>query len=123
MEVPSGWENGGGFYGTFDGVNLVVEFGDEAGSPVAKFEFSWVRSFRYISEASLDDERDRYDVLDPLLAELPLPDEGNPSNDYHGDMPQARKGPPRLFRLFHYEAGLIEVVASDWTRLTDTPSP
>jgi len=45
--------------------------------------------------------------------ELPLPDARNPSNDYYGDIPGGKKGPPRLFRVFHYKAGLFEVVASD----------
>lgn len=52
--------------------------------------------------------------MDALLSELPLPDAKNPSSDYYSNVPDAGKGPPRLFRLFHYKTGLIEVVASDW---------
>jgi hypothetical protein len=114
VEVPSGWENGGGFYIRFDGVGLNVDFGDEDHHPRISFRFDWVRSFRYISEATYEDERDRFDVMDALLSEVPLPDPNNPSGDYYGGHPEAGKGSPRLFRIFHYKAGLIEVVASDW---------
>ena len=113
MEVPTGWENGGDLYARFDGLNLIVEFGEGDRAEVG-IRFKWVRSFRYVSEATYDGERDDVDVMDALLTELALPDEHNPSNDYYGDVPEAGKGPPRLFRVFHYKAGLIEVVASDW---------
>ena len=114
VEVPSGWENGGGFDIRSDGIGLDVDFGDGGDSPQISFRFDWVRSFRYVSEATCDPERDRFDVGDALLSELSLPDRNNPSSDYYGDLPEAGKGPPRLFRLFHYKAGLIEVVASNW---------
>jgi hypothetical protein len=114
VEVPAGWENGGDFFIRFDGLNLTVAFGDEEASPQLRFGFGWVRSFRFLSEASYDNERDRVDMTDALLSELRLPDPNNPSNDYYGDPPGSGKGPPRLFRLFHYKAGLVEVVASNW---------
>ena len=114
VEVPAGYENGGDFSARFDGISLEVAFGDDEASPCISLGFSWVRSFRYVSEASYDNERDRVDVMDALLTELRLPDPNNPSNDYYGDVPVAGKRPPRLFRLFHYKAGLFEVVASDW---------
>ena len=113
IEVPEGWENGGDLRAQFDAVDLLVTFGD-GDRPEVTIRFEWVRSFRYVSEASYDRARDRVDVLDALLTELPLPHEHNPSNDYYGDVPEAGKGPPRLFRVFHYKAGFIEVVASAW---------
>lgn len=113
IEVPAEWENGGDFQAVFDGVGLVVTFGDSK-APVCTFHFDWVRSFRYVSEATRGDSRDRVPVDDALLSELPLPDPKNPSSDDYGSNPEIGKGPPRLFRLFHYKAGLIEVAASDW---------
>ena len=114
VEVPAAYDNGGDFFTRSDGINLTVAFGDDEDTPSTSFRFSWVRSFRFISEASFDYDRDRVGAMDALLSELRLPDPNNPSNDYYGDVPQAGKGPPRLFRLFHHKAGLIEVVASDW---------
>ena len=52
VEVPSGYENGGDFSAIFDGISLNVAFGEDEESPCISFEFNWVRSFRYISEAS-----------------------------------------------------------------------
>ncbi len=117
VEMPVGWENGGDFHVIFDGFKLGVSFGaslDLGGPAALSFSFNWVRSFRFLSEATYDEERDRLDIRGALLSELSLPDSRNPSSDYYGDKPEAGKGPPRLFRLFHYKAGLIEVVASDW---------
>ena len=113
VEVPAGWENSGDLYARFDGIGLDASFG-EGDRPIISFRFDWVRSFRYVSEATYGEERDRLDVMDALLSELPLPDSRNPSSDYYGSNPDIGKGPPRLFRVFHYKAGFIEVVASDW---------
>jgi len=113
VEVPDGWENCGNLYANFDGLNLKVEFGDEAGSPAVAVQFGWVRSFRYISEATYEPERNSVKSTSPLVVERPLPDARNPSNDYYGDILGGKKRPPRLFRVFHYKAGLFEVVASD----------
>lgn len=117
IEVPAGYENGGDFAASFDGLGLDVQFGeglDSGNPPQLAFKFDWVRSFRFVSEASYDEERDGVAGMAALLSELTLPDARNPSGDYYGDRPDAGKGAPRLFRLFHYKAGLIEVVASDW---------
>jgi hypothetical protein len=115
VEVPAGWENSGDFHATFDGTKLEVGFGeglDLATPPALNFSFNWVRSFRFLSEATYDEERDRLEVPGALLSELPLPDSNNPASDYYGNNRDIGKGPPRLFRLFHHKAGLIDVVAS-----------
>src|SRR5687767_5235914 len=108
VEVPAGWENGGSFYATFDGSDLHLGFGDDAERPEVALSFTWVRSFRYVSEATYDPGPGEGDPTDALLSELSLPDESNPSHDHYGDVPEAGKGPPRLFRLFHYKAGIID---------------
>lgn len=112
IEVPPNWANGGDLYCRFNGVSLFVRFGDDEDDPAFEWQFDWVRSFRFISEATYDRARDAIEDSAALLAELPLPNGGNPSNDYYGDRPEAGKTAARLFRVFHYKAGLIEVVAS-----------
>lgn len=112
VEIPRDWANGGSFWCEFPGVDLQVHYGDEIDEPFATFEFEWVRSFRFVSEASYDSDRDGIDPDQAFLSELPLPDQFNPSNDYYGDQPEAGKTSPRLFRVFHYKAGFLDVVAS-----------
>ena len=122
METPKGWRNGGDFYVRSDSFSLEVDFGDDEDVAVS-LRFEWVRSFRFVSEASYNHERDGIEDDCPLLSERMLPDPANPSNDYYGDRPEAGKGPPKLFRVYHYKAGLIEVVASDWRHIENTAAP
>jgi len=112
IEVPKGWENGGDFLFRFDGVGVDAEFG-EVENVVVKLRFESVRSFRFIAEGTIDQSTDKTDPLDALLSELPLPDPRSPSSDHYREL-DGGKGRPRLFRLFHYKAGLFEVVASTW---------
>jgi hypothetical protein len=115
VEVPEGWENGGNFYPRTNARLFEIGFGDLADEISLTFSFDWVRSFRYISEGTLDHERDNVDVMDALLSELSLPYPPNLADDYYDKPPYPLKGPPRLFRVYHFKAGLFEIVASNWS--------
>lgn len=55
VEVPAGWSNHGDFALAYDGMTLEVRFGellDLGKPPKLCVSFDWVRSFRYISEAT-----------------------------------------------------------------------
>ena len=117
-EVPANWANDGNLYRRFDGVSLFVRFGDEEDEPAFEWLFYWIRSFRFISEATYDRARDSIEDGAAPLSEPSLPNKANPSIDYCDDRPNAGKTVARLFRVFHYKAGLIEVVASSVRTLT-----